>query len=64
MYSDSKDLAKRTILSKILKEKAYEIAINPKYDWYQRGLASMVYKFFNKIPDSGASVSEELQSVS
>ena len=46
MYSDSKDLAKRTILSKILKEKSYEIAINPKYDWYQRGLASMVYKFF------------------
>ena len=31
-YSDSKDLAKRTVLDKILKDRAYEIAINPKYD--------------------------------
>ena len=46
-YSDSKDLAKRTISDKILKNKAYEIAINPKYDGHQRRLASMVYKFFN-----------------
>ena len=29
-------------------DKAYKIAINPKYDWYERGLASMVYKFFSK----------------
>ena len=36
---------KRTISGKVLKERAYEIAINHKYDGYQRGLASMVYKF-------------------
>ena len=61
-YSDSKDLAKRTILDKVLKEKAYEIAINPKYDRYQRGLASMLHNFFNKKTASGvrASVIKEL----
>ena len=35
-YCDSKDFAKRTISDKILKDKAYEIALNPKYDGYQR----------------------------
>ena len=45
-YFYSKDLAKRTILNKILKDRAYEIAMNPKYDGYQRGLASTVYTFF------------------
>ena len=47
-YSDSKDLIKRTQSDKILREKAFNIANNPKYDGYQRGLASMVYKFFDK----------------
>ena len=47
-YFDNKDSAKRTISDKILKDRAYKIARNPKYDGYQRGLASMVYKFFNK----------------
>ena len=47
-YSDSKDLTKRTVANKILKNKAFNIAKNPKYDGYQRGLASMVYKFFDK----------------
>ena len=47
-YSDSKDLTKRTIADKILKNKAFNIAKDPKYDGYQRGLASMVYKFFDK----------------
>ena len=32
----------------VLKDKAFNIAKNPKYDGYQRGLASMVYKFFDK----------------
>ena len=47
-YSDRKDLAKRTILDKVLKEKAYEIVKNPKYEGYQRGLVSMVHKVFDK----------------
>ena len=47
-YSDSKDLIKRTQSDKILKENAFNIAKNRKYDEYQRQLASMVYKFFGK----------------
>ena len=46
-YSDSKDLAKRTILDKILKDRAYEIARNCNYDGYQSSLASMVYNIFD-----------------
>ena len=54
-YSDSKDLTKRTVADKILKNKAFNIAKDPKYDGYQRGLASMVYKFFDsKVSGSGA----------
>ena len=40
-YSEYKDLNKRTESDKVLRDKAYEIATNPKYDGYQRGLASM-----------------------
>ena len=47
-YADHKDLIKRTEADKVLRDKAYDIASNPKYDGYQRGLASMVYKFFDK----------------
>ena len=47
-YSESKDLAKRTISEKILKDRAYEIARNRGYDGYQSALASMMYKFLDK----------------
>ena len=47
-YSDHKDLINRTEADKVLIDKAYDIASNPKYDGYQRDLASMVYKFFDK----------------
>ena len=47
-YGKSKDLIKRTQSNKILKDKAFKIANNANYDGYQRGLASVVYKFFNK----------------
>ena len=47
-YGDFKDLAKRTASDKILGDKAFNIAKNPKYDGYQRGLPSMVYKFFDE----------------
>ena len=54
-YSDSKDFTKRTIADKILKNKAFDIAKDPKYDGYQRGLGSMVYKFFDsKVSGSDA----------
>ena len=41
-YGDFKDLAKRTVSDKVLREKAFNIVENPKYHEYQRGLASMV----------------------
>ena len=47
-YGDFKDLTKRTAADKALKNKAFNIAKNLKYDRYQRGLASMAYKFFDK----------------
>ena len=55
-YSHSKDFAKRTISDKILKDRAYVIARNWKYDIYQRALAGMVNKFFDKKTGSGVSV--------
>ena len=47
-YEDFKDLTSRTASDKILRDKAFNIAKNPKYDGYQRGLASVVYKFLDK----------------
>ena len=47
-YADNKDLINRTKADKFLRDKAYNIASNPEYDGYQRGLANMVYKFFDK----------------
>ena len=47
-YGDFKDLAKRTAAAKVLRDKAFNTAKNPKYGGYQRGLSSMVYKFFDK----------------
>ena len=43
-----------------MKDKAYKIAINLKYDGYQKGLAAMVYKFFDKKKGAGMSVNKEL----
>ena len=67
-YFDSKDIASRTVSDKVLKYRAYKVAINLKYGGYQRGLTSMVIKFFDKKMGSwtivtskaGASVNEEL----
>ena len=47
-YDKSKDLAKRAQSDKVLRDKAFKIASDSKYDGYQRGLASMVYNFFDK----------------
>ena len=47
-YGDFKDLNKRTAANKVLRDKAFNIAKDPKYDGYQHGLASMVYKFFDR----------------
>ena len=47
-YGDFKDLAKRTASDKFLRDKVLNIAKNSKYDGYQRGLVSVVYKFSDK----------------
>ena len=47
-YEDFTDLAKRTAADIVLRDKAFNIAKDPKYDGHQRGLVSMVYKFFDK----------------
>ena len=52
-YADHKDLINRTKSDKVLRDKAYNIASNPEYDGYQRGLAIMVYKFFDKKSTAG-----------
>ena len=59
-YGDFKDLKRRTASNKILRDKAFNIAKNPKYDGYQRGLASMVYNFFDK-KSTGAGVNIPLE---
>ena len=55
-YGDFKDLARRTASNKVIRDKAFNIVKNPKHDGYQRGLASMVYKFFVKKSTSGSGV--------
>ena len=57
-YGKSKDLVKRTQSGKVLRDKAFKIASDPKYDGCQRGLTSMVYKFFDK-KSSGRGITNE-----
>ena len=47
-YGKYKDLTRKTESNKVLRDKSFEIASNPKYDVYQKGLASMIYKFFDR----------------
>ena len=53
-YVDFKDLAKRTASEKVLLDQVFNIAKNTKYDGYERDLASMRYKSFNKTYTAGA----------
>ena len=57
-YGKAKDLVRRTHSDKVLSDKAFKIASNPKYDGYQTGLAPMVYKFFDK-KSSGSGITNE-----
>ena len=52
-YGDFKDLKRRKVSDKVLRDKAFNIAKCPKYDGYQRGLASIVYNFFDKKSAGG-----------
>ena len=58
-YGGFKDLTKRTAADKVLRDKAFKIASDQKYDGYQRGLASMVYKFFDKKSSGSGIVNKE-----
>ena len=58
-YGKTKDLVKRTQSDKVLKDKAFKVASNPNYDLYQRGLASMVYTFFDKNSKGSGIVTNE-----
>ena len=58
-YGKSKDLAKRTKSDKVLRDKAFKIASDPKYDGYQRGLAWMVYKFFDEKSSGSGIINEQ-----
>ena len=59
VYGKSKDLIKRTNSDKVLKDKAFKIANIPNYDGYQRGLASMFYKFFDKMSKGSGNVTNK-----
>ena len=57
-YGKSKDLAKRTQSDKLLRDNAFKIVSDPKYDGYQRGLASLAYKFFDRKSSGSGIVNE------
>ena len=57
-YGDFKDSKRRAASDKVLRNKAFNIAKIPKYDEYQRGLASMVYKYFDK-KSTGSGIANE-----
>ena len=57
-YGKTKNLVKRTQSDKVLKDKAFKIASDPNYNGYQRGLPSMVYKFFDKKPKGSGIINE------
>ena len=58
---DFEDLAKRTASGKVLRDKAFNIAKKPKYDGYQRCLASMVYNFFDEKSVGSGVASNEIK---
>ena len=58
VYGKSKNLAKRTQSDKVLRDEAFIIASDPKSDGYQRALASIVYKFFDKKSSGSGIVNE------
>ena len=57
-YGETEDLEKRIQSDKVLRDKVFKISSNPKYNGYQRGLASIVYKFFDK-KSSGNGITNE-----
>ena len=61
-YGEFKDLNRRTAGDKVLRDKVFDIAKNPKYDGYQRGLALMVHEFFDENISNGTVKTEVISS--
>ena len=61
-YGDFKDSTRRTTSDKILRDKPFDIAKNPKYDGYQGGRASMIFRFFDKKTSSGTVKNENISN--
>ena len=61
-FGDFKDLTRRKASEKILHDKAFNIAKSPKCDGYQRGLAWMDHKFFDKESSEGAVKNENMKN--
>ena len=55
-------MPRRTASKKLLRDKTFNIAKPPKYDGYQRGLASIIYKFFNKKIAGGAAQNKNISN--
>ena len=60
---DAEDLGKRTVSDKVLKDRAYEIELNPQHAGYQKWMSSVVYKSFGKKIGSGANANEVLAQI-
>ena len=60
-FGDFKDLKRRTFSGKVLQDKIFNIAKIPKHDGYQRGLASMEYKFFDKKSTGSSIANNEIK---
>ena len=61
-YGDFKDLNGRAASDKVLSDKTFNFVKNPRYDGYQCGLASMVYKFFDKKTSDGTGKNENISN--
>ena len=57
-YGDFKSFPRRTTFDKVLPDKGFNSAKNPKYDGYQKGVASMFYQYFDKSSSGGGAKSE------
>ena len=62
IYGNFKDLTRQTASDKILRDKGFNIAKSPKYDGYQKGLTSVVYKLFDKKTSGGSIKSKNISN--
>ena len=63
VHGDFKDLKRRIFSDKVLRDKTFNIAGDPKYDGYQRGLASMVYNFFDKTSMGSGVANNDIKKI-